>query len=322
MAPEGAMSVDQNDRCPLCGTTRRELLVVGRDRAVARGAEYRYERCLECRLVMLRPLPAESSIAGFYPDDYAPHAPTPRPRRDKWVNRLAERHFYATDSVVRSAAVRAVFRLLSGRILREIREPIGENRMLDVGCGAGELLAGHRDLGWSVCGIEPSAKAAAVCRARGLDVHVGTILDAPFAVDERFDVIIASHVIEHVREPVVFLRRASELLAPDGRIVLTTPNVRSAGFWLYGADWFALDPPRHLYLFEPRSLARLAAASGLAVAKLATRIDPEVYARSREYTRGVRGARPWKPLTVLLAPLAWARSGDVIEAELARVSRA
>jgi len=55
-----------------------------------------------------------------------------------------------------------------------------------------------------------------VCWQRGLEVHCGTVFDAPFA-GAQFDLILLQHVIEHVLDPIAVLARVGELLAPEAR---------------------------------------------------------------------------------------------------------
>ena len=140
--------------CPLCESGAAAYVVTGYDRFRARADEFRYVRCGRCGLVRQNPLPEPEEIPGFYPDDYDPHSGATRKRRDKWINRMATRYYYGTDSVARAAPLRALFRLLSGKIMRDLRPPRGGNRVLDVGCAAGNLLLRYRVLGWSVKGVK------------------------------------------------------------------------------------------------------------------------------------------------------------------------
>jgi 2-polyprenyl-3-methyl-5-hydroxy-6-metoxy-1,4-benzoquinol methylase len=80
-----------------------------------------------------------------------------------------------------------------------------------------------------------------------------------------FDVVMLSHVIEHAVDPVELLRVCGHALAPEGRLVIITPNVKSLGHQAMGASWFPLDPPRHLFLFSPSTLAACIERGGLAV---------------------------------------------------------
>lgn len=66
-----------------------------------------------------------------------------------------------------------------------------------------------------------------------------------------------NHVIELVLDPVGVLTRVADFLAPGGRIVLATPNIRGIGFALYGSCWYHMDAPRHLFLFDTRTVRLL-----------------------------------------------------------------
>lgn len=271
--------------CPLCDGERWTPLVTGYDRVRANARDFPYVRCAGCGLVRQDPLPAPEEIPGFYPDGYGPHVgersaqPRSLARLDKPINRLAVRYYYGTDSVRRSPLLRGLFRLVSGRVLAGTRPPLGKNRLLDVGCGAGGTLLTYRRLGWEVRGIEVDPRAAAVARERGLDVHCGTVDDAPFDAG-AFDLVTLKHVVEHVLDPTALLRRAARFLAPGGRIVALTPNVDSLGFRMFGSCWYPLDAPRHLMLFDPRTIRRLAERAGLRVERLVTHGEPRLLSDS------------------------------------------
>jgi len=156
--------------------------------------------------------------------------------------------------------------------------------MLDVGCGSGGWLVRHRELGWRVSGIEPNPQAAKRCREQGLEVQAAELAEASLP-EAHFDLIWLHHVIEHVPTPVEALRRIRGALAPGGVAVVVTPNVRSLGFRLYGSCWYAIDAPRHLRLFDARTLSALAARAGLAALETRTEASARVLASSRHYYR-------------------------------------
>lgn len=333
--------VDTRVPCLLCGSTESTPVVIGYDRMEPRDAEYVYRRCASCGLVVQSPLPKPEEIPSLYPAHYAPHVGKHKPLRSKLVNRLAIRYLYGVDRVTHSWLLRRVFRMLSGQIMRGTREPHGRNRLLDIGCGSGNLLAQYRELGWTVRGIEINERACAVCRDRGLDVHQGTIFDAPFE-SHQFDMIFLNHVIEHVLDPVGVMRRAVELLDPVGKLVVITPNMRGIGFRLYGSCWYPLDAPRHLVLFDPDTLRRLGGKVGLVTHAVVTHSMPRMLCESRHYAatqgevlpKGFEARRELlqtsaksksryrafrklvSPLTLLCAVIG---RGDIMEAEFRRI---
>jgi 2-polyprenyl-6-hydroxyphenyl methylase / 3-demethylubiquinone-9 3-methyltransferase len=109
-------------------------------------------------------------------------------------------------------------------------------RILDIGCGAGILCEPLAELGASVVGIDPAANTidAAASRARrsGIDLQYRvTSAEALAEAGERFDVVLAMEVIEHVSDYRLFLRTCAELTGPQGLIVLSTIN-RTFKSWL------------------------------------------------------------------------------------------
>jgi 2-polyprenyl-3-methyl-5-hydroxy-6-metoxy-1,4-benzoquinol methylase len=134
--------------------------------------------------------------------------------------------------------------------------------LLDVGCGNGVFMLRARAASWRVQGLEPDPNAAASARKAGLDVTEGT-LDT-FHPTAHFDVITASHVIEHVHDPREFVRRILALLRPGGLVWLATPNARGLGHRWYGRAWRGLEPPRHMTVLTPKALQSLLRDAGFA----------------------------------------------------------
>jgi len=336
MKEQGAEEVR---RCLLCRSSESSLLVIGYDRMQAREEDYVYCRCVSCGLVALTPLPKPEEIPGLYPEHYLPHLGWRDRERDKLINRLAIKYFYGVASLCRSRLLRYMFRALSSRVMKGIREPHGANRLLDVGCGSGNLLERYQALGWSVRGIETSVRACTVCHERGLEVHQGTVFDAPFG-RRQFDLILLNHVIEHVLDPIDVLKRVAEFLAPEGKLIVTTPNINGIGFSMYGSCWYQLDAPRHIVLFNPHTMQLLGQKAGLTMYKVVTRSVARILCESRHYavTQGknlpkdlarrktilaesARAKQPYRgyrrlvsPLTLLFAMLG---RGDIMEVEFA-----
>ncbi len=137
--------------------------------------------------------------------------------------------------------------------------------LLDIGCGDGAFLGKMARRGWRVAGVDFDPQAVAHAReVHGLDVAVGTA-QSVLASGRKYGMVTASHVIEHVPDPVEFLRQSRQLLERGGRIVLRTPNSESFGHRRYGQAWRGLEPPRHLQLFSRASLSACADRAGLKV---------------------------------------------------------
>jgi 2-polyprenyl-3-methyl-5-hydroxy-6-metoxy-1,4-benzoquinol methylase len=134
-------------------------------------------------------------------------------------------------------------------------------RLLDVGCGSGELLERMQNLGWHAEGLDTDAVAIQMARERGLQVRSGELEQHSYS-EANFDAVTLNHVIEHVHDPRTLLMECSRLLKPGGRVVVVTPNVDSLEHKRFKAHWRGLEPPRHLQVFSSTSLWRLAQETG------------------------------------------------------------
>jgi SAM-dependent methyltransferase len=148
------------------------------------------------------------------------------------------------------------------------RHPLGParamptGRAVDVGCGRGDLAATLVRRGWAVTGVEPSAEAGDVARARGVDVRQGTLGDVQLE-PAVYDLAVFQHSLEHVPDPVADLRSVAAALRPGGVASITVPNF---GCWQsrrFGSRWFHLDLPRHRVHFTEAGLRRALIAAGL-----------------------------------------------------------
>lgn len=182
------------------------------------------------------------------------------------------------DYLGQEAARRASAR----RRLWSLRRLQPRGRLLDVGCAAGFFLAEAR-AAYEVQGVELSAYSSAHARERlGLDVFTGTLHEAALP-SARFDLVTLWDVIEHVPDPAAVLAEVARVLAPGGRVVLTTGDIGSAYAQARGAQWHLMTPPWHLYFFSRATLGRLAARAGLRVQGVAARgvAGDSALARSR-----------------------------------------
>ena len=106
------------------------------------------------------------------------------------------------------------------------RTPLEGKSALDVGCGAGLLAEPLARLGARVTGIDASPEVIAVAQGHAdrmglaIDYRIGDVQK----LEGQFDLITAMEVIEHVADPAAFVTALARLLAPNGLLVMSTPN--------------------------------------------------------------------------------------------------
>jgi SAM-dependent methyltransferase len=133
-----------------------------------------------------------------------------------------------------------------------------EDRLLDLGCGAGEFTAIASDLGAEAVGVEVAQSALERARGRHpqIDFRFAQI-DGPLSLeDNSFDVVWASEVIEHVADTARWLSEIRRVLVPRGRLLLTTPSHGRVRLVLGGIERFSEPLGDHLHLYTRRSLTQ------------------------------------------------------------------
>jgi 2-polyprenyl-3-methyl-5-hydroxy-6-metoxy-1,4-benzoquinol methylase len=196
------------------------------------------------------PQPTWEELAEFYTSSYGAYDPSYGVGEDE-------------SAVVEKA--------LETRKFRQVTIQPGM-RVLDVGCGGGSFLRIARRMGAIVKGVEPSSIAAARTRAQGIDVFEGTLDQYVETEGDKgeFDLITASHVLEHVPRPVDTLRQMKSLLAPGGQICISVPNAANPFARTLKGRWFNADLPLHLMQFTPRSLEEASRHAGLKAVRRCT----------------------------------------------------
>lgn len=138
-------------------------------------------------------------------------------------------------------------------------------RVLDVGCGSGELLSYMRDSGFDTVGIEPSYDAAAIAEQRGLVVHNTTFKDFldHYESDsiEAFGAVFFINVLEHVPNPVELIEFTKRILGRGGIICVRVPNdfseIQLAARRSLDKDAWWIAIPDHINYFNFLSLHSL-----------------------------------------------------------------
>jgi 2-polyprenyl-3-methyl-5-hydroxy-6-metoxy-1,4-benzoquinol methylase len=279
-AEEGALSIDPApadletvSRCGLCEGLLAPLHVRLTSHTPGPWA---LSECAACGSAWLSPRYTSQAIGNAYDTEYQPyHAtalrPVPRSGRERVLRAITDAHLARTYGYAlprsRGAALAAnvapAATRAADRLVRHAPAPFGSRRLLDVGCSNGGYLALMRELGWETAGIELDQGATDQAQSRGLNVRRGVMSDLSPETDGTFDYITLGHVLEHVHDPVQALGAVRSVVAPGGVVWVATPNLRSLNHRVFGRHWRALDPPRHLVLFNPESLAALLRRHGL-----------------------------------------------------------
>ncbi len=209
--------------------------------------------CTACGFRHLWPIPTVAELQTLYREDFGGRV------RPGFAARKQEDAAY--------------WRLAFGRRLDAYRELLGAGmaprRLLDVGCGTGDLLACFREGGWEVQGIEPSRQFTETLAAAGipnLPRLTDEMTDAEWAALGRFDAINMSMFLEHVRDPLAVVRCVVRALKPGGILTIESPNdfnpLQAAAVRAHGLSRWWINR-LHINYFDFEALERLVSRAGL-----------------------------------------------------------
>lgn len=128
-------------------------------------------------------------------------------------------------------------------------------KILEVGCSTGLMLSLFQIRGYEVVGVEMSKRASKLAQDREIKV-----MEKPFEkinFDEKFDVIIFNHTLEHLKDPLDVLKKAKTLLRPKGILYIDLPNFDSFSAKTLKGMWPLLLPSEHLWHFTEKSIRRI-----------------------------------------------------------------
>jgi 2-polyprenyl-3-methyl-5-hydroxy-6-metoxy-1,4-benzoquinol methylase len=215
--------------CALCGAVSGRPLFLKED--------IPYYRCPACTFVYSRPA-VNANFANEI-DDYEP----------AYLQYLEG----SPDDAVNDVALLA---------WAERFRPLRGERALDVGAGSGRFVRHLRGRGVEAQGLEPALPIYARFLASEPWFSSQTLEQLAHGTDARFAAVFACDVLEHVAEPEPFVAAASELLAPDGVLIVSTPDVASVLARLTRRHWHYFNK-YHLSYFSRATLGGLMARAGL-----------------------------------------------------------
>ncbi len=211
--------------CPFCGEAQYDPL--------HKEGRFQMVSCSSCQFIYLNPRPTRGALLRFYQD----YLPEDESSVKAWQEMM--------QSIFRKAA----------HLIERYKK---QGRLLDVGAGFGFFLAEMRKRGWEVSGVELSQKAIDYARgALGIHVQLGPLEKVGFP-ESVFDVVSGFYVIEHLPDPMAFLKECYRILKPGGLLLLRYPHTTPIKDLLhfFGIQNHLYDLPAHLSDFSPEMIQR------------------------------------------------------------------
>jgi SAM-dependent methyltransferase len=272
-APDAATAA-----CGVCANTAGNRVHVAHEMMFGTREEFRYLECGECRCLALLDVPPD--LSRYYPPGYYAYA---RDSGAKAALRIARARHAAGQFSALGGLATAIFgrdytmRAIGGAGIA------AKDRVLDVGCGSGQLLRTMHALGYRNLGGVDAFIEADIVLEGGIRIRKATLA----GIAEAFDVVMFNHSFEHMPDPGRVLQSLNRLLAPGGRVLIRIPVAGSEAWRRYGVHWMHLDAPRHLFIHSTQSLRLLAQRAGLEVTGLVYEGNASQFVGSEQIARGI-----------------------------------
>jgi SAM-dependent methyltransferase len=206
-------------------------------------------RCRACGFGWTEPLLSENELYVYYPETYLGEIDR---RIDEFLDGTLQQSRSWRGEVEKA---------------RLVRRYLPAGRILDVGCGDGKFLWALPPDRYERTGLERSAETVdLVCRrVPHIRLIAGNVCSGDL-VTGGYDAITLWHVLEHLPEPALVLRRIEELLRPGGWLFVSLPGFDSLQARLFRRFWYGFDDvPRHVHHFSRMSLDRLLTGAGFRI---------------------------------------------------------
>lgn len=157
-----------------------------------------------------------------------------------------------------------------------------DDAILDVGTGNGSLLAKLFNIGFkNLTGIDPFINESKDYRS------IKILKKDLFEVEEKYDVVMMHHSLEHMFKPLEALQQVYKILKPGGRALVRVPIMGNYGWKTYGAFWCGIDAPRHIFIPSEKGLKQLVTDAGFTINKFYYDSFDYVIWASEQYKKGI-----------------------------------
>jgi SAM-dependent methyltransferase len=273
--------LDRSTTCVACGSDQANKTFKTNEKMFGLGGEFIYLECNACQSLQLVDIPLE--LSTYYPADYYAFGGMVNSgiifqlmKRIRW--KLFKHHIYFPNSP----------KYLSWLTALEAKE---EHAIADIGCGNGQILYELKCSGFkNLKGFDPYlsqevALSGFSLKRKGL-----------FEIEEKFDIITLHHSFEHMEDPIKVMSKLSDLLNPNGKLLIRLPVTDGEIWEKEGVNWFQLDAPRHLFIPSVKAMNLIGQSAGLTLKNVVFDSTMYQFVITELYKRGKKflGFNKWR----------------------------
>ena len=281
----------KRENCPVCKSNKKIHLYTLYDDRYGMPDDFEVVICEQCQLIYLSEIIAPEQQAELYQRYYAPVEQKPLFNKRKMESvRLWIRDSWLWEMIIGGID-----------LARYVKK--GE-KVLDVGCGYGANYKPVKRKGAFWQGVDIDPKVCEYLRSQGLPIFCGSLEDFVIQTNQKFDKLLLSQLLEHSLEPVSLLASAKKCLAPNGEIIISSPNSNSRYRDKYKRNWLHWHVPYHTLHWNKNSLSYLAKMVGLKLKWFKSLTPPSWYFCQKKFQPVERGKKNLS-LDLKIKPIKW-----------------
>lgn len=246
--------------CRICGNEKNNRGYLLKEMMFGFRDEFKYVKCANCGCLQIEEIP--HNVEKYYPPNYYSFN-TKENYLNKFFNKKRDQYSLGQKSFLGKLLIKKYGHSPLYTWLREI-ELNPTDKILDVGCGEGELL--KKLAGWglnNLVGIDPHISEDRIynSKVRIMKQNINSLTEG------QFDLIMLHHSFEHMDKPHETLVRINQLLKKNKYLLIRIPVIDTAAWQKFNTNWVQLDAPRHYYLHSVNSINYLAEKTGFKLHK-------------------------------------------------------
>ncbi|MGZ8559559.1 MAG: class I SAM-dependent methyltransferase [Chitinophagaceae bacterium] len=272
--------------CKICGNVNNNKIYTAREMMFGLKDEFDYLECNECGCLQIISIPQD--LIKYYPPNYYSYQTLVetdiiQTGLSKTAKRIFKKKFlngYLQGNAV-SGKLMSKFQQYYPWIKRNTIS--NTSRILDIGCGTGELLLKMYNDGFlNLTGVDPYIIEDIQYKC-GVNILKKQLED----IHDKYDFIMLHHSFEHMDEPLDVLKKIYSLMDKGGMVIIRIPVSKGHAWRKYGVNWVQLDAPRHFFLHTTQSMQILSNNSGFILDDIVYDSYDLQFIGSEMYLRGI-----------------------------------
>jgi len=249
-------------KCRVCGNSNGNMIMEIKEMMFGFDDSFDYMECAKCRCLQIIHIPQDMEKYYQNQNYYSFKKKTHKSGLQKFLDKKRDIYALFNKGILGKWVYKKHPNLFFH--MMGLANVDFNTKILDIGCGAGELLYTLKDLGFNnLTGIDPFVENNIT--ENGLKIVKKDFIEFE---DKEFDLIILSHSLEHIFNQLDILIKVSNVLSKNGSCIVRTP-IKTRYIWKhYGTNWVQIDAPRHYLVHSVKSFEILTEKAGLSIHKI------------------------------------------------------